>query len=103
MAALDDCKTLLGISGNSKDTVLTLYIRRAVTAIKTYLNAESINPETDYPDAVAQCVMEAVQRQGNEGLNQFMQGSRQGTYEKGLSDEVKALLPLPFIQMCGGS
>lgn len=102
MAVLDDCKTLLGISDTSKDAALKLYIRKADTAIKTYLNANSIDPETDYPDAVVQCVMEAVQRQGNEGLNQFMQGSRQGTYETGLSEEVKALLPPPFIQMFGG-
>lgn len=102
MAVLDDCKTLLGISDISKDAALKLYIRKADTAIKTYLNADSINSEMDYPDAIVQYVMECVQRQGNEGLNQFMQGSRQGTYEKGLSDEVKALLPLPYVHMCGG-
>lgn len=104
MAVLDDCKVLLGVTDTSKDAVLNLYIRRANTLINTYLNVSApVDTSADYPDAVIEYVTECLQRQGNEGVKQYMQGSRQGTYETGLSDEVKALLPPPFVRMYGGA
>jgi hypothetical protein len=102
MAVLDDCKTLLGISGSDQDAILQLYIRRAGQAVRFYLNTDC-NPETDYPDAVLLVVMEALERRGNEGLSQFMQGSRQGSYEPGLSEEVRSLLPAPCVGLHGGA
>ena len=105
MAVLDDIKTLLNISDTSKDTVLKLYIRRAETAVIKYLNIENeteiTNIESTYPDAICQYCIEAINRNGLEGMRQYMQGSRQGMLETGLSDMVKSLLPLPYVKMMG--
>lgn len=98
MAVLDDLKTLTGQS----ESILNVYIRRATVAIKSYLNlTDTIDIETNYPDAVIEYVTECLNKKGNEGVKQFAQGSRQGTYIDGLTDDVRALLPLPFVHMMG--
>lgn len=100
---LDDIKTLKHISDSSQDELLSIYIRRAETAIGKYLNSDLDNTtiEAKYPDAVIEYVVEALNRQGDEGVRQGIMSSVQATYELGLSEEVKALLPLPFIRMMG--
>jgi hypothetical protein len=97
---LDDIKTIRNITDNSQDALLNLYIRRANIAIQHYLNAD-VDPETDYPDAVIQFVIEALNRQGDEGVKQSNMSSVQNTYELGISESVKALLPLPYARMMG--
>lgn len=101
MAIEDDVKTYLNIStyDTSKDAILLLYIRKANAAISKYLNDDTTDISTTYPDAVCQFVVEAVNRNGVEGMRQYMQGSRQGMVETSLSDMVKALLPFPYVSM----
>ncbi len=103
MAVLDDIKMLKGWD-NSHDGKINIFIRRAVTLIRNYLNLNSndtTNIETVYQDAVTCYVMEQLQRDGNEGIKQYAQGSRSGTYGNDLSDNVKALLPVPYVRMMG--
>jgi hypothetical protein len=98
MAVIDDLKTLTGQS----DSILNIYIHRANAAIKSYLNVDdSFDVETNYHDAVIEYVSECIAKKGNEGVKQFTQGSRQGTYTDGLTEDVKALLPPPFVRMMG--
>lgn len=104
---LSDIKALKKISDTSKDAEINIYIRRAVTLIKEYLNLGS-NDTTDieniYPDACIAYVMEQFQKGGNEGIKQFTQGSRSVTYSNtnnGLSDNVTSLLPVPYARMMG--
>lgn len=98
MSVLDDLTILTGQNEN----ILNIYIRRADTAIINYLNVDNnFDVETNYPDAVIEYVSECLSKKGNEGVKQFTQGSRQGTYDSGLNDDVKALLPLPFVRMMG--
>lgn len=100
---LDDVKTILDITDTSMDNKITLYIRRADNLILLYLNDSTITDttmiETNYPDAVVQFVIECMNRRGNEGITQYSQGSRSGTYGNSdiLSNDVKALLPLPKV------
>lgn len=99
MAALDDIKTL---TGNSNENLINIYIRRASTAIKGYLHcSDSVDIATVYIDAVVEYVIECLNRKGDEGIKQSQIGSVQNTYETGISDEVKALLPPPFVKMMG--
>lgn len=104
MTVLDDVKTIRNISDNSKDNLINIYIRRAETLIKEYLNLKS-DDTTDiqgtYPDAVVCYVIECLTRKGTENLKQFQQGNRSGTYESGLSKEVINLLPAPYARMMG--
>ena len=104
MTVLDDVKVIRNISDNSKDSLINVYIRRAETLIKEYLNLKS-NDATDiqetYPDAVVAYAVECLTRKGTENLKQFQQGNRSGTYETGLSKEVINLLPAPYVRMMG--
>lgn len=104
MAVLDDIKTLKKISDTSKDAEINIYIRRATTLIKNYLNLDS-NDTTDientYPDACIAYVMEQFNRKGNEATKQYGQGNRSGTYGSDLSENVKNLLPVPYVRMIG--
>ena len=105
MSVLADLKALKHIADtdNSQDTLLNLKIRMAETAIGKYLNNDLDNAtiETTYPDAVLQHVIEALNRLGDEGIKVSQISSVQSTYELGISDSVKALLPLPFVRMMG--
>lgn len=102
MAILDDVKTLKNITDSNRDDEINIYVRRAVTLIKVYLNLDS-NDTTDiantYPDACVAYVMECLEKKGNEGIKQFSQGSRSGTYGNELSDTVITLLPAPYATM----
>ena len=109
MAALDDVKTILNISDTTKDALFTLYVRKGVTLITAYMNAPDppvtdpvtlpVDVEATYPDALIEYAVLCYHRRGNEGIKQFAQGARSGTYEDGLGQSVKDLLPSPFIRM----
>ena len=108
---LDDIKTVLNITDTSKDTLLAVYIRKGTTLITNYMNApdvpvtDPITPPVDvataYADALIEYVTLCYRKRGNEGVSQASQGSRGVTYESGLPDSVKGLLPSPFIRMVG--
>ncbi|AJA48490.1 phage gp6-like head-tail connector protein [Clostridium pasteurianum DSM 525 = ATCC 6013] len=97
---LEEIKTLLGISDNAKDELINLYIRKAETMIKNYLNKD-ISDFSIYQDAVNEYAVLCFNKKGNEGLKQYAQGSKSGTYTNDLPDSVKALLPMPRIKMKG--
>jgi hypothetical protein len=109
MAALDDIKTVLGISDISKDALLSVYIRKGVTLVTAYMNAPAVPitvPPTlpvdvaiVYADAITEYATLCYRKRGQEGVKQFSQGSRSGTYEDSLQGSVKDLLPSPFIRM----
>jgi len=116
---LDDIKTLQNIADTSKDALLTLYIRKAVTLIVNYLNIPTVATSTTdpitrivttippidvpvvYPDAVIEYVTICMNKRGNEGIKQSSQGSRSQTYDDSLPSSVRALLPVPFARMMG--
>ncbi|WP_075366848.1 phage head-tail connector protein [Desulfosporosinus metallidurans] len=101
MMLLDDIKIVLGIElDTSRDYLLNIYIRTATTLISKYLKAnDKVDIQALYPDAIIAYVVMAMAKRGNEGLKQFSQGSRSGSYGDDLPDGVKALLPLPRIAM----
>ena len=103
MAVLEDLKVLRNIAStdNSKDALITLYIRKATTLIINYMNSTTITDATGFDDAVIEYVTICMNKKGNEGLKQFGQGSRSGTYEDSLPQSVKALLPVPYARMLG--
>lgn len=94
---IDDIKTILDIKDTTKDSILTLYIRKATTLIKNYLLCDdTLDISTTYPDAVIEYVIICMNRRGNEGIKQSSQGSRSQTYTSDLPDSVIALLPVPY-------
>lgn len=98
MAVLDDIKVL---RPNVQDTVISLYIRMAETAILNYLKDSSMTNtllETTYPDAVIETVLAKLNRQGDEGVKISQVSSVQMTYELGIPESVMSMLPLPKVR-----
>ncbi|WP_010236284.1 phage head-tail connector protein [Clostridium arbusti] len=99
MAILDDAKIILNVS--NQDALINLYLRQGSTLIKNYLKIDNLDVEATYPDSLLQYTVETFRKHGLEGTKQFSQGSRSGTFTDGLSNDVKALLPLPYIRLMG--
>lgn len=98
---LDDAKIVLN---TDKDNLISIYIKQGITLIRKYLNLKNTNVidiETVYSDALIQYVVEQYRKHGLEGTKQYSQGSRSGTLTNALSENVKALLPLPRIRLMG--
>lgn len=100
MAVLDEIKILNPDNGLT-DGQLALKIRMAETAIGKYLNngLDNATIEVNYPDAVEQYVIEAINRNGDEGVKVSEISSVQNTYELGISATVASLLPLPKVRL----
>jgi hypothetical protein len=109
---LEDIKTLLGISGSSEDAVLNIYIKRAVTFIKKYINNDDFDNEyieSNFQDAITLLVYNAYKVKGNENVQSMQQGQRSVTfktvtsYASGstytITDDVRALLPTPYAKL----
>lgn len=115
MALLDDVKTVLGIESIdiSRDNLLNIYIRKGVKLITNYMNdpnppvfdpltlelLSGVDVTVVYADALIEYVILCYRKKGNEGLKSFGLGSSNRTYEDGLSQTVKDLLPSPYIKM----
>jgi len=114
LALIDDLLTVL--DPNTNPGLLSIYIRKGVTLITNHLQLETqpyttvdsnnvstivqpIDVTLIYPDALIEYVTICMNKRGNEGLKQFSQASRSGSYGNDLPDSVKALLPKPFIRM----
>lgn len=98
MTVLDDIKVL---RPNVQDTVINLYIRRAETILLKYLNDSSLTDtilEATYPDAIIEMVLASLNRQGDEGIKVSEVSSVQMTYELGIPESVKSMLPLPKVR-----
>lgn len=100
---LDDIKTLLNITDTTQDNILNIYIRKAITLIKNYLNCpDSIDIQTTYTDAIIEYCVLAYNKNGNEGLKMFkIAGNEQEFGDEGLTKSIKDLLPFPYVKMLG--
>ena len=107
MPILDDVKVLQGITDTSKDAMLTILMNRAITLIKTYLNSSVYDVayiEENFADAITELVCNSYTDKGKSNIQSETQGSRSVTYKTGsitINDDVKKLLPNPFVRMVG--
>lgn len=100
MAVLNDYKILKNITDTSKDNKINLFVRLGSTAIRNYIHVDNaVDIESNYPDALLQYVIEKMNNSGLEGQKQFSQGSRSGTINNSLSQDVKDLLPTPYVTL----
>lgn len=96
---LDDVKVLKGYLDTSKDALINVYIRLGADAIKDYLHCGDIDIEANYSSALIQYCIEKLNNKGLEGQKQFSQGGRSGTINNSLSQDVKDLLPTPYVTL----
>lgn len=103
---LEDIKELLSIKDVSKDKILNIYIRKATTLIKSYLNNDEFTSEyiqQNFKDAIIDIVVNAFNLKDNKNIKALTQGSRSVTYADNtafaITDSVANLLPMPYIRM----
>ena len=107
---LDEIKELIGISDDSQDSKLELYIKIATQAIKNYLNNYNIDEnyvKENYSGAVIMMVNNAyksLKDNSNGNVKSMTQGNRSITYfdENStftIDKTVKSLLPAPYVRL----
>ena|SRR5699024_2047782 len=103
-----DIKVLLGIKDNSKDNILNIYIRRAITTIQNYLNNDKFTKEyieENFKDAIIAIVVNAyeIKQNGNGNIKSLTQGNRSVTYANNtafyIDKDIASLLPQPYVKM----
>lgn len=103
---LTDIKALLGITNCSKDDILKIYIRRAITTIQNYLNNEKYTKEyieENFQDAIIAIVTNAYETKNSNNIKSVTQGNRSVTYAENtafyITDNIANLLPTPYVRM----
>ena len=106
---LENIKSLLGITTDKEDSKLNIYINIAIEIIKKYLNNDAFDNsyiEENFSMAIILIVNNAYEckRNGNAvNIKSISQGSRSITYGEDkafcINDDVKALLPVPYIKL----
>ena len=87
--------------------VLTILKNRAITLVKSYLNSSTYDStyiEANFADAIIELVYNTYTDKGKSNIQSETQGSRSITYKTGtvaINDDVKKLLPNPFVRMVG--
>lgn len=106
---IEKVKDILGLD-DSKDALLEILCDMSIRKILKYLNDANLNDWdiiNTYSSALILCIKDAYNyhknKLKNEGIKQQSQGSRSVTFDLsnnvGLSDDVKACLPLPKVRV----
>lgn len=90
MASLENVKILLGITDNSQDDLLNLYISRAEQFVKTYCNIEEIPAELD--SVIEDIAVFRYRMNGVENIKSETKGSLSETYRDSLPDDILSQL-----------
>lgn len=90
--------------------VLDVYKDIAIDLIKSYLDSINVTNkkeeiEVKYESALLLVLCNAIEGKSTGNVKQMSQGNKSVTYEEGkaftISNDVKALLPLPRVKMMG--
>lgn len=96
---LELMKLLLGITDNSKDTILNFYIEKSILAIKNYSCLETI-PE-EYNNAIVDLAIYFYKHKDKIGITSMTQDSRSQSLVDSIPNSIKAILPKPKIKVVG--
>ena len=90
MASLENVKTLLGISDNTQDNLLNLYLTRATSFVKNYCNIEEIPIGLD--EVIEDIAVYRYRMNGVENVKAESKGSLSETYRDSLPDDILSQL-----------
>ncbi|MCG6796353.1 head-tail connector protein [Geobacillus sp. YHL] len=90
MSSLENVKTLLGISNNTQDNLLNLYLTRATSFVKNYCNIDEIPSELD--EVIEDIAVYRYRMNGVENVKSESKGSLSETYRDSLPDDIIAQL-----------
>lgn len=84
---------------------LELYLNISLVKITNYLNIDSDNTTliNNYKTAIIVAVGNEIDSTGKKNISSYREGNISITYKDSnkLSDDVKALLPMPFVKLMG--
>lgn len=86
MPSLDNIKTLLGISDNTQDNLLNLYLTRAEKFVKNYCNIDEIPSSLD--EVIEDIVVFRYRMNGVENMKSETKGSLSESYRESLPDDI---------------
>jgi hypothetical protein len=86
MPSLDNVKILLGITDNSQDALLNLYLSRATNFVKNYCNIDEIPSSLD--EVIEDIAVIRYRLHGVEGVKSETKGSLSETYIESLPTNV---------------
>jgi hypothetical protein len=86
MPSIDNVKILLGISDNSQDVLLNLYLSRATNFVKNYCNIEEIPSSLD--EIIEDIAVIRYRLHGVEGVKSETKGSLSETYIESLPADI---------------
>lgn len=86
MPSLDNVKILLGITDNSQDALLNLYLSRATNFVKNYCNIDEIPSSLD--EVIEDIAVIRYRLHGVEGVKSETKGSLSETYIESLPTDV---------------
>jgi hypothetical protein len=86
MPSLDNVKILLGISDNSQDALLNLYLSRATNFVKNYCNIDEIPSSLD--DVIEDIAVIRYRLHGVEGVKSESKGSLSESYIDSLPADI---------------
>jgi hypothetical protein len=90
MDSIDNVKILLGISDNSQDDLLNLYISRAEQFVKTYCNIEEI--PTELKSVIEDIAVFRYRMNGVENIKSESKGELSETYRDSLPQDILSQL-----------
>jgi hypothetical protein len=90
MASLENVKTLLGISDNTQDNLLNLYLTRATSFVKNYCNIEEIPIELD--EVIEDIAVYRYRMNGVENIKSESKGELSETYRDSLPQDILSQL-----------
>ena len=90
MPSLENVKTLLGISDNTQDNLLNLYLTRATSFVKNYCNIDEIPSELD--EVIEDIAVYRYRMNGVENVKSESKGSLSETYHDSMPDDIIAQL-----------
>lgn len=101
---IEQIKSIIEVSTN-EEIKLQLYINIATRLIKNYINNDKFTLEyikKDFEDIIVLIVVNALTSE-NDGIRQISEGDTSISYFDNksfcITDDIKALLPTPFIKM----
>jgi hypothetical protein len=90
MPSLDNIKTLLGISDNTQDNLLNLYLTRATSFVKNYCNIDEIPPALD--EVIEDIAVFRYRMNGVENIKSESKGELSETYRDSLPQDILSQL-----------
>lgn len=92
--------------GDVDDSLIEIYVNRAVLSIKRYMNNDRFDEEyikSNFEDAIIAIVQDSHDSKNDRNIKSFSEGSQSVTYSDSfgstITNNVRLLLPTPYVRL----